>query len=165
MAQLWETNQRALQAQQEREHRERLDQFDRAIGELGDGYQGIFGRGRVTELDPNSPQYRNRDAIWHSHIALERNRLERNLPPIPVKDLVHRAVLAEFPQEFQASTRQEVTDKVARRQKQFVSRPKGRKAKPLKPEEAAIARVEQRYQSAGWADAKPVVGPDVGDEV
>lgn len=137
--------QAAYQRQQELQN-QMIREFDSAISSLGPEYNDIFGTGSTLELPPNSPQYMNRQRIWHAQ-ELARNQHAWEGRNVPMNSAVQSAAKILFPKQFEQAVRQQVSSQLQGRQQQLISRPTRRNGKQQQSStrDRALRRMDAWY--------------------
>jgi hypothetical protein len=134
------------------------EQFDDWIGAL-DGYDGIFGKGSILELEPQGQPVQNRHKVFTQMGrigAIYRQRNERVPPPKRLREL---ALRFEFGDHQATAIRREISQKLDKQAKGAIGRPVAAvPAGPVRTGEGAAARfvrgfVKDRGIDLGGIDA------------
>lgn len=130
-------------------------EFDETVNSLPEAYRETFGQGTIHDLERGSPAFGNRAKLDSAVLALQTARRQRGEPPLPLREAVQRAVRAEFPQQHDTTIRNQVSQQVKGRQRQFTQRPTGRRPGPAggNPEQSAVSAVENFMRDRNFNSA------------
>jgi len=140
------------QAQQQAEEQRVLAEIQSGISEMGDSWKSIFGDRPFSELQPGTPHYENAERCLATVEALS-NGLRNSGQSMSLKEIAQAAARATFPEQSEAAVKQDLANKVAPRQNQFISRPAPRKTEELSGREKAMARWDEAAESFGLPKA------------
>jgi hypothetical protein len=118
------------------------ERFDMHVAALGDAYHDELGEGSTNALQTDSAQFGKRNELW-TEMAMRRDGfLQRGLPAPSESALFEHARKIVFGDKEAAIARKTVENKVKGRRKQTISKPAGRKPKPVSGEEKFAADVD-----------------------
>lgn len=121
------------------------EQFDEWIGGL-EGYDGIFAKGSIMELEPQSEPVKNRHKVFAAMGKIGeiyRRRNERVPPPKRLRDL---ALRFEFGDHQATAIRREMSQKLQQQERSAIGRPVTAAPAGVPPTgEAAARRFERDY--------------------
>lgn len=137
-----------------------LDSFDKRVESLGEDFKDLFGSGSGKALPRDSHELANRIRLDSVMGAIQQSRQQQGLTRLSEDEAFRRALVVEFPDRFEQSIRTKVAGQVANRQRQFTSRPTGRKTEGLTPEERASSVAESWYQTHRAGTSVPGDIPD-----
>lgn len=133
-------------------------EFDDCVSSLGDEYTEFVGRGKTSDLDPDSEELRWRNEIRDHEKVLALGYRHAGNPVPPRKVLNRRAasiVLADKLRErAEESARQKLEQQVKKRATQVISRPTHREVGedvPADSHERAVRAVAAKAKELGWS--------------
>jgi hypothetical protein len=132
-----------------------MQQFDRVIAGLGEGYAEVLGTGEtLVDLDQAGKPFEQRKAIFETARTLRNGYAKegQQVPPWPV--LVRRAVPLALGDTIKTVARKEVEKKLEARREMATARPTHRRSKMESGDDRAAAR---------WDEVRETLGASAGD--
>lgn len=136
--------QQSVIAQGQRFEADMDEQFESISKDYGD----IFGKGPIRELAPEIKGKRQELAAYMTQ--LEQIDLQVGRPPVPMKQNFQRALRVMYGDRQAKAIRNQVSQEIAARRTQQISRPTARNSAPLNPEDAAARRADELYRRKGF---------------
>ncbi len=153
-----QANQQEMNGQfQQRDAVEFTQQMDSFFDSIAEDHGEIFGKGHVGQLQANSPELAQRNALIGQMQVIQEGRQTMGQPPLPIRDAAQQALHAvlgnQISNQAQTAARKQVTNQLRDEQGKFTSRPKTRKAAPTEEgaTKNAVNAVTQILRRAGVA--------------
>lgn len=122
---------------------ERMQWFDGQLGELGDGWNQVFGAGPTTSIKPGSVEYANRISLVEAM-----DMISRGNPRMDRDEQFRLAVAAKFPKKFESAAEDRIKQQVKSQSGKRVRRPTGRTLEASgPPEERAASKVAEAMEA------------------
>lgn len=135
------------------DHQTRIGRFDDALGQLGEEWGSIIGKGRQAELTADSPSMRNRAKLFDAVESIEGVYLQRGQTPPPLGTMLQRAASVVFPDKTQQMARNRVHEQLRAKQKGLSQAPTSRRTRStLSGDEAAAAAIEEKLKEFGVSE-------------
>lgn len=126
-----------------------VDAFDRQIAGLGETWADLLGKGATYDLDPGSPEARNRDRVFEEMDTLRHVYSNTGRPVPPAAKLFDTAVRGLFGDRFKQEARQQIKSQIRDQAGRFASQPTHVEGAPLSPEDAAVRYAEAKQREIG----------------
>lgn len=122
------------------------ERFDMHVASLGEAYADELGAGSSNAMATDSSEFAKRNELFNEMSMRRDGFLQRNLPPPSEAALFEHARRIVFGDKTAAIARKTVEAKTRKRRGQTISRPTGRKPKPLTGEEKFAAGVDEHLR-------------------
>lgn len=118
------------------------ERFDGFVGQLGDDFADLFGKGATSNLRDTSVHHRNRMEVRDQMRAMAAGYEHIGRTPPNQQELFQRALRGVFGDKIKSQARREISDKLKAGTRTPLNRPTGSKAgSGLSPEQRAIRSV------------------------
>lgn len=114
-----------------------IEGFDRFIADLGEDWEGEYGKGPTLDMDPNSSEYRTRMEVLFGSRNL-RTDAQRRRSPITAKAAHKRAHGGMHYDKIAEREREKLNGKLAKRRRGASERPARGKTGTLSPHDHAV---------------------------
>ena len=133
---LTEQNAQLVQVNGRRQFDEFLGWFDQRIGQLGESYEDVFGKGASGGLATDSQEYKSRDRLIEVMEGLSPVYGDKGR-----EELFQRALKAEHGDRADENARKKIAGKLGKRQTQLTNRARNRAraTRTEKPKDAAVS--------------------------
>lgn len=98
--------------------------FDAKLGQLGEDYEPVFGKGDINQIAPMSQEWRARESLQNTYV-----QLEQMYPHLSGDELFARALRMEQPNVSTKAQKKQLSNQLKDRSKQTIGKPTGRKTK------------------------------------
>jgi hypothetical protein len=149
MAQYSEQVNYLMDMQRDNENQRFADSMESFFNGLGDEWGDVFGKGDITQMDPNSPTYQNRVQTSQELVKLQELDQSFGRQQGSFQDMAMRAVRSKFGDNIQKVERNRLQQQVRQRQAQATNRPTQRAGKPMTGDEAAADFANQFFAERG----------------
>lgn len=108
-----------------------LERFDRFVGDLGNDYEDVLGKGETLDLIGQKSKFGEaRAKIYESALALQRAYGSKFQQPLTLKRAWGMALRAEFPDKLAAGERKKISKSLKKRQSSLSDTPDRTPGKP-----------------------------------
>lgn len=135
-------------------HSAREQEFEAMLGELGDEWAPVFGKGPRQQMDPVGEQLKNRIDLWAERDALAAGHASLGMPEVGAKALFQQALQAKFGAKQTEMARKKISAELAKNNKKITSRPTQRDtSERLTREQIAIRNAAERMAKLGMGES------------
>lgn len=135
----------------QQEFREFEGWFDRQLGELGDEYVGVFGKGTRAELKQETQEFQNRAKVWKAMSTIVAGIAGRKEKMPSREELFEQALHMALGSKVAEITTKRIGNSVSKRGKQFLNRPTARDSRDVRdPMRRVLSKVDQALQENGF---------------
>lgn len=134
------------------EVRRYVEDFDGFVNALPDEWNDTLGKGSGFELPKDGIAMKARVQLDQTARLLADGRAKQGQPPLPLNDLLARALRVAFPQKQEQAVRKQIEAEVVKRHSLKTARPTVRSGgRPKSSLDAAAATAEQWYAKRGMS--------------